>query len=242
MATKKAPAKKATAAKSPAKNAPAKKAAAAKSPAKKAPLKKAAANKATNPAPAKKATAAKSPAKKATPSKGSTKKIPAKKDAATGLKDFMIECMKDVYWAEKALLKAIPKMAKNATDAKLKAGLNNHLKETEGQVKRLEQAFSMLDEKAQGKKCEAMAGLIKEAQAIMEETEQGVVRDAGIIAAAQKVEHYEIASYGTICAFAKVLGKNEVATLLHDTLEEEKAADASLTDAAYNDINLEAAN
>lgn len=195
------------------------------------------------------ATKKSAPAKKAAPTKkdsnnASNKKqglIPAADDAAKGLKSLMLDSLKDIYWAEKTLVKAIPKMIKNATSVNLKNGLQGHLKETEGQVARLEKAFEMLGEKAQAKKCEAMAGLVKEAEEIMKETKVGVVRDAGIIAAAQKVEHYEIATYGTICAFAKTLGQDKVGALLHKTLEEEKAADEKLTYAAYHDINVDAA-
>ncbi len=189
------------------------------------------------------------PAKKSTPSKSapasksgnSANKIKPKGDAADGLRELMVDSLKDIYWAEKTLLKAIPKMIKNATSSNLIEGLKGHLEETKGQVTRLEKVFELMGKKAQAKKCEAMAGLTKEAEEIMSETEPGVVRDAGIILAAQKVEHYEIATYGTLCAFAKALGEDEVGTILHETLEEEKGADEKLTDAAYNDINVEAA-
>lgn len=188
-----------------------------------------------------KATKQASPAKKSPLKEVSgAGKIKPKSDAAEGLRDLMIDSLKDIYWAEKTLLKAIPKMAKNATSANLIKGLKSHLEETRGHVERLEQVFEMMGKKPQAKKCEAMAGLVKEAEGIMSETELGVVRDAGIILAAQKVEHYEIATYGTLCAFAKALGEDEVGTVLHKTLEEEKAADQKLTDAAYNDINVEA--
>lgn len=188
----------------------------------------------------KKAAPKKGEAKKPAAKKAAPKKVKAEDDAAEGLRGLMMHSLKDMYWAEKALLKAIPKMSKNATSADLKKGLDNHLKETKGQIDRLEKAFSKLGEKAKAEKCEAMAGLIKEADGIMKETKSGKVRDAGIIAAAQKVEHYEIASYGTICAFAKALGEKDVAQLLHKSLEEEKAADQTLTDAAYNNINVNA--
>jgi ferritin-like metal-binding protein YciE len=132
-------------------------------------------------------------------------------------------------------------MAKNATTEKLIEGLTMHLRETEEQVQRLEQVFEMLGEKAVAKKCEAMAGLIKEGDSILEETQPGPVRDAGIIAACQKIEHYEIATYGTLCAYARTLEEEDAEQLLGQTLEEEKKADQTLTDAAYNDINFEAA-
>jgi len=195
-----------------------------------------------------KSTAAKSTAKpaaaKSTSSKSSTSSrgvVKAKSTAAEGLKELFIDSLKDIYWAEKALTKALPKMAKNATTPNLIEGINNHLVETEEQINRLEQVFEMIGKKAVAKKCEAMDGLIKEGQDIMESTEQGPVRDAGIIAASQKIEHYEIATYGTIIAFAKTLGMDDVADILHVTLEEEKAADMTLTEAAYNTINFDAA-
>lgn len=148
--------------------------------------------------------------------------------------------LKDIYWAEKALTKAIPKMIKNASSKKLVKALENHLDETENQVKRLEQVFEFIDKKATAKKCEAMAGLVKEAEEIMESCEEGAMRDAGIISAGQKVEHYEIASYGTLRQFADTLGLKDVVKLLKATLEEEKAADEKLTEVAEADINVEA--
>jgi len=198
-----------------------------------------------------KTAAAKSTATKTTASKAATAtkstagssrgKVKAKSTAAEGLKELFVDSLKDIYWAEKALTKALPKMAKNATNQNLIDGLTAHLTETEEQIARLEQVFSIVGEKAVAKKCEAMDGLIKEGQDIMESTEVGPVRDAGIIAASQKVEHYEIATYGTLVAFAKTLGMDDVADILHVTLEEEKAADLSLTEAAYNTINFDAA-
>ncbi len=169
------------------------------------------------------------------------KEVKAKRSAAEDLREFFVDALKDIYWAEKALTKALPKMSKNATTKKLIEALDGHLIETENQIMRLEKVFEMIGEKAVAKKCEAMAGLIKEGEEILEETEPGAVRDAGIIAASQKIEHYEIATYGTLCAFAKTLGEIEAGKLLHVTLEEEKKADKTLTEAAYNDINFEAA-
>ncbi|MCW2119160.1 ferritin-like domain-containing protein [Flavobacterium sp. 7A] len=180
-----------------------------------------------------KKTTAKTDAKKGT--------IRAKSDAASGLKELFIDSLKDIYWAEKALTKAIPKMAKNASDKKLIESLNNHLTETEEHVIRLEKVFDLIGKKATAKKCDAMAGLIEEGKSIMEETELGVVRDAGIIAASQKIEHYEIATYGTLRQFAATLGFSEAATLLEETLEEEKGADIKLTEIAVEAINIEAA-
>lgn len=161
-------------------------------------------------------------------------------DAASDLKGLFIDSLKDIYWAENALVNALPKMAANATAPALASAIKEHIEVTKLQVKRLEQIFSLLGEKAEGKKCEAMAGLLKEGDSILEETVPGPVRDAGIIAASQKVEHYEIATYGTLCAFAKTLGENEAAKLLTQTLAEEKEADALLSDAAFNSINFDA--
>ncbi len=149
--------------------------------------------------------------------------------------------LKDIYWAEKALTKAIPKMIKKATSKKLIEALTGHLTETEEQVNRLEQIFKILDKKPEAEKCEAMAGLLKESEDIMEACEPGAMRDAGIISAAQKVEHYEIASYGTLSQFAHTLGLKEVVKLLDATLKEENEADIKLTEVAVDAINTEAA-
>ncbi len=184
---------------------------------------------------------AKSDSKSTSTAKSGGKEVKAKKSAAEDLREFFVDALKDIYWAEKALTKALPKMSKNATSKKLIEALNSHLTETEGQIERLQQVFEMIGEKAVAKKCEAMAGLIKEGEEILEETEPGAVRDAGIIAASQKIEHYEIATYGTLCAYAKTLGEIKAGKLLHESLEEEKAADKILTEAAYNDINFDAA-
>lgn len=168
--------------------------------------------------------------------------VKPKANAADGLRELLMEQLKDIFWAEKALTKALPKMAKNATSENLKAALEDHLEVTKGHVARLEEVFDLLGKKATAKKCDAMEGLIKEGEGILEETEPGAVRDAGIIAASQKIEHYEIASYGTLCAFAKTLGEDEAAKLLEATLNEEKEADVTLTEAAYNTINFDAAD
>lgn len=150
------------------------------------------------------------------------------------------EELKDIYWAEKALTKALPKMIKNATSEELIEALENHLTETEEQIKRVEQVFEILGKKATAKKCEAMEGLLKEAEEIMEECEEGAMCDAGIISAGQKVEHYEIASYGTLRQFAQTLGLDDAAQLLQTTLDEEKAADQKLTEVAITAVNVEA--
>lgn len=192
--------------------------------------------------PAKK-TATKTTAAKTTASKTSSKsaaKTPAKKGAAKELKDLFEDSLKDIYWAEKALVKALPTMMKNATDEKLKTAIENHLAETKTQVERLEKCFKALGKKAQAKKCDAMQGLLDEGKSIIEETEPGTVRDAGIIAAAQKVEHYEIATYGTLAAFAKVLNEEECLKYLLETLNEEKNCDELLTKVADTNLNSKA--
>lgn len=170
-----------------------------------------------------------------------TGKVKANSNAAEGLRELFVDSLKDIYWAEKALAKALPKMAKNAITKELVTAIEDHTEVTLQQVERLEQVFGLLGEKAVAKKCEAMDGLIKEGQEIMESTEEGPVRDAGIIAASQKIEHYEIATYGTLCAFARTLGEDEAANILEQTLAEEKEADMTLTEAAYNSINFDAA-
>lgn len=167
--------------------------------------------------------------------------VPAKSSAAEGLKDLFLDGLKDIMYAERALVKSLPKMANNASDLSLREAITEHISVTERQVERLSKVFLLLGESDRGKKCDAMEGLIREGESIMEETELGPVRDAGIIAASQKIEHYEIASYGTLAAFAKILGEDEIAALLEETLAEEKEADAILTEAAYNTINLDAA-
>lgn len=192
-----------------------------------------------------KSTGTKSNSSKTTKSASTTSRtstVKPKASAAEGLRELFIDSLKDIYWAEKALTKALPKMAKNATSENLKMAIEDHLNVTQEQVSRLEQVFEIMGKKATAKKCDAMEGLIKEGESIMEETQPGPVRDAGIIAASQKIEHYEIATYGTLCAFAKTLGEDEAAQLLEATLNEEKEADVTLTEAAYNTINFDAAD
>jgi ferritin-like metal-binding protein YciE len=148
------------------------------------------------------------------------------------------DSLKDIYWAEKQLTKALPKMKKAATTGELKSAIEEHLAQTEGHVTRLEQVFEMCGKKVQAKKCDAMEGLLKEGDTIVEETEEGsMTRDAGIIMAAQKVEHYEIATYGSLVQLAKTLGMNDAAEVLHETLEEEKQADEKLTEIAEWNVN-----
>jgi ferritin-like metal-binding protein YciE len=167
-------------------------------------------------------------------------------ESATGMQTSQLEKLfenelKDIYWAEKALTKAIPKMIKNASSEDLIEALENHLEETQEQVTRVEQVFEVLGKKAAAKKCEAMEGLINEAESIMEDCEEGAMCDAGIISAAQKVEHYEIASYGTLRQFAETLGLDEAVSLLEQTLQEEKNADEKLSEVAMSAVNIEAA-
>jgi ferritin-like metal-binding protein YciE len=176
----------------------------------------------------------------ATSKASATGKTPPKSDAAEELAALFHAELKDIYWAEKALTKALPKMAKNASSTILKNALQSHLAETNTQIERLEKVFGMIGKKAQAQKCDAMEGLIKEGDGMLEETKPGPVRDAAIIAACQKIEHYEIATYGTLCAHAKTLGRDDAAKVLHQTLMEEKNADTTLTDTAYNDINFKA--
>lgn len=176
-----------------------------------------------------------------------TKKVqPSKSEGADkkakSLKDFFLDGLKDIYWAENALVKALPKMFENATDQKLKTAIKDHLAQTKAHVNRLDQVFESLGEKAEGKKCLAMDGLLKEGDEILKETESGAVRDAGIIAASQKVEHYEIATYGTLAAFAKTLNERKALDLLLKTLGEEKKADALLTTIADTNLNSQAAS
>lgn len=166
--------------------------------------------------------------------------VKAEAGASKELRDFFIDSLKDIYWAENALVSALPKMAANAASPHLASMIKEHLAMTKNQIKRLDDVFNLLGEKAAGKKCEAMAGLVAEGESILKETEHGPVRDAGIIAASQKIEHYEIATYGTLCAFAKTLGENEAAMLLQRTLAEEKETDMLLSNAAYNSINFDA--
>jgi len=185
----------------------------------------------------------KTPASKAPTKSGSnqTKSNTSKGMQSSQLMKLFEDSVKDIYWAEKALTKAIPKMIKNATSPELKEALTNHLEETKVHVQRIEEVFSALGKKAVAKKCDAMEGLIKEAEGIMQDCEKGAMRDAGIISAGQKVEHYEIASYGTLRQFAQTLGLNDSAKLLELTLTEEKKADETLTQVAVSAVNIEAA-
>jgi ferritin-like metal-binding protein YciE len=153
------------------------------------------------------------------------------------LRDSLVDEVKDLFNAEKQLTKALPKLAKNATNPKLRAALESHLVETQEQIARLEQVFELLGETARGKHCAGMAGIIEEGNDMLEEDAEDAVKDACIIAAGQRAEHYEMAAYGTSIAWAKALGLEEVATLLQATLDEEKAADEKLSALAESGIN-----
>ena len=161
--------------------------------------------------------------------------------AMEDLRDLLIEELHDVYDAEHRLTKALPKMRKAAGSADLKEAFDSHLQETEGQIERLDRIFELLDESAKRKKCEGILGLIEEGDAKMGEDAHQAVLDAALIASAQKVEHYEIAAYGTLRTYAQLLGHDEVAALLEETLQEEKAADEKLTALAEAGINEAAA-
>lgn len=154
---------------------------------------------------------------------------------------FFVDELKDIYWAEQHLAKALPKMQKAATSEELAAAFEKHTQETEQHIATLEQVFELLGEKAAGKKCDAMAGLLEEAKGIMEDTDSGtMIRDAGLIIAAQKVEHYEIATYGTLRTFAENMGHTDVQNLLQQTLDNEKETDVALTEIAERFVNEEA--
>jgi len=190
-------------------------------------------------AKAKKSSAAKSSGSSAT---GKTKSAGASStNENSKLEKFFLDALKDIYWAEKHLTKALPKMQKAATSEELQQAIEEHLNQTKEHVNRLEQVFDQLGEKAQAKKCEAMEGLTKEGDTVVEETEDGTAtRDVGIIVSAQKVEHYEISAYGSLITLAKTMGQDEVADILTQTLEEEKETDQLLSQLAETSINWEA--
>jgi len=159
------------------------------------------------------------------------------------LKEFFVDELKDIYYAEKQIAKTLPKMKKAATSEELKKAFESHLTMTQEQIERLEKVFEKLGEKAKGKTCEAIEGIIKEGEGIISETDsKTATRDVGLIFAAQKVEHYEIATYGGLAQLAETLGLSEVAELLHTTLEEEKQTDVLLTTIAENHVNYDAAD
>jgi ferritin-like metal-binding protein YciE len=180
------------------------------------------------------------PTAHATPQKKSVLSNTREKDSR--LEEFFHDELKDIYWAENHLVKTLPKMAKAASTKELKSAFTDHLEVTKEHVSRLDQVFKLLGHKAEAKKCEAMDGITKEGESIIEDTEQGTAtRDAGLIMAGQKVEHYEIATYGALARVAKTLGHNDVAKILESTLAEEKEADESLTDLAESKVNEMAA-
>jgi ferritin-like metal-binding protein YciE len=157
------------------------------------------------------------------------------------LDKFFLLQLKDIYWAEKALTKALPEMMEAASSEELQYAFNDHLKQTERQIKRLDKVFEIIGQKAEGRKCEAMEGLIKEAKTIIAETKEGsMTRDAALIIAGQKVEHYEIASYGGLVQIAVTMKLNEAAALLDKTLDEEWNADHLLSELAETHINIDA--
>jgi ferritin-like metal-binding protein YciE len=159
--------------------------------------------------------------------------------AENGLRELYLDELKDLYNAENQLIKALPKLAKASTSDELREGFEEHLEQTKGHVERLEQIFEAMDESPKGKKCAGMEGLVKEGSEVMDEDFEGAVMDAALIGAAQRVEHYEIAAYGTVIAFANQLGESEHASLLKETLEEEKETDEKLTSLS-EEINSEA--
>jgi ferritin-like metal-binding protein YciE len=159
----------------------------------------------------------------------------------SALKELYLDELKDLYSAENQLVKALPKMARAATSEDLKAGFEEHLKQTEEHVRRLERIFKAIGDSPEGKKCKGMGGLIKEGSEMIDEDPGDEELDAGLIAAAQRVEHYEIAGYGCVATYAKILGEDEAVSLLRTTLEEEKTTDKKLTRLAEN-INVEAAD
>lgn len=195
-------------------------------------------------ATAKKAATSEAPKKAAAKKAASLPKkaaASAPEDQESLLKKLFIDGLKDIYWAEKHLSKALPKLMKAATSDQLKQAFEEHLTVTEQQIVRLDQVFEKVGVKAVAKKCEAMDGLTREADTIVSETQKGTMtRDAGLILGAQKIEHYEIASYGGLAQLAKTLGLEEVKNLLGQTLQEEKDADVKLSQIAESSINLEA--
>jgi len=157
------------------------------------------------------------------------------------LEKFFTDMLKDIYWAEQHLLKALPKMREAATTEELQDAFEDHLYQTQKHVSRLEKVFNLIGKKAEGKKCEAMEGLVKESESIIDETKKGTMtRDAALIIAAQKIEHYEIATYGSLVQLAITMGLNKAADILDETLLEEEDTDKALTDIAEHSINIEA--
>jgi ferritin-like metal-binding protein YciE len=157
-----------------------------------------------------------------------------------GFNDLLLTFMQDIYYAERQILKALPKMAKASASPELKEAFTHHREETQGQVERLQRAFELLGKRARGKTCEAINGLIEEGEEVIEEFPEGSVRDAGLAACAQAVEHYEMARYGALIAWAKTAGQTEIVSLLEETLAEEKKADTLLNQLSNQDLNKQA--
>jgi ferritin-like metal-binding protein YciE len=167
----------------------------------------------------------------------------SQQDDQSALLELFVDQIKDIYWAEKHLLKALPKMQKAATTEELQSAIETHTEQTQVHVERLEEIFELLEEKAQAKKCDGMQGLVEEGQTVITETDEGTAtRDVGIIISAQKVEHYEIAAYGGLATLAKTLGRDDIAEILAETLAEEKETDELLTQIAESNINFTAAS
>jgi ferritin-like metal-binding protein YciE len=180
--------------------------------------------------------------KQSTRAKTSKKSTTAEQANGSMLEDFFMDALKDIYWAEKALTKALPKMSRSATSKELKKAFDQHLEVTKKHVGRLEKVFQQMGKKAQAKKCEAMSGLIEESESVMSETKDDTfTRDAALIISAQKAEHYEIAAYGGLIQLAKTMNKKGIANTLGATLGEEKRADEVLTGIAEKSVNTEAA-
>src|SRR5687767_614815 len=180
-----------------------------------------------------------------TTSKKTSKKSSNQKTEGEGqpeLLELFVEQIKDIYWAEKYLLKALPKMQKAATTEELQTAIETHIEQTQVHVERLEEVFALLEEKPQAKKCDGMEGLIEEGESVIEETTEGTAtRDVGIVLSAQKVEHYEISAYGGLATLTKTLGRDDIAEILAETLAEEKETDEILTGIAESSINYMAA-
>ena len=177
----------------------------------------------------------------ATIAKSPSKKQSKSGDPKSALLNFFVDEVKDIYWAEKHLVKALPKMKKAATSPELQNAFDTHLQQTQEHVTRLEEVFNLLGEKPRAKKCDAMEGLVQEGESVIEDTEAGsATRDVGLIVSAQKVEHYEIAAYGGLAQLAKTLGRDEIKNILGTTLSEEKETDELLTEIAENNVNYQA--
>src|ERR1700731_1281677 len=156
----------------------------------------------------------------------------------TSVDDLFLDFLKDIYFAEKKILKSIPKLVRGATNPDLKTALTNHRQETEAQIERLQKVFEIIGRAARAKTCEAINGLVDEADELIEDSESGSIRDAGIVACAQAIEHYEIARYGALIAWAKNTKKSDIISLLQQTLDEEKNANALLNKIGMDKVNL----